>query len=140
MISKLKLTVASAVLAVGGLSGFALAKGQMGPRKAMVEKFDANKDGKLDDAEKAKLASAKQAMFAQKKAEKLAKFDANKDGSLDDAERLAMHDERVAKRFAMLDANKDGAITLDEMKAAKHGNGHRRGGHHRGGFRGGMTK
>lgn len=130
MTKKLKLLLASTALAVGGLSGFAFAKGHMGPRKAMIEKFDVNKDGKLDDAEKAKLRETRQAMFAQKKAEKLAKFDANKNGTLDDAERIAMHDERVAKRFAMLDANGDGAITLDEMKAAKpHG---KRGGHHRG--------
>jgi len=135
MISKLKLVVASAALMVGGLSGFALAKGHLGgPRKEMIEKFDANKDGKLDDAEKAKLLEARKA----KHVERLAKFDKNKDGSLDDAERQAMHDERIAERFAMLDANKDGAITLDEMKAAKPGKGHGRG--HRGGFRGGMTK
>jgi len=142
MITKLKLLVASTALMVGGLSGFALANGHMGggSRKAMIEKFDANKDGKLDDAERSKLKEAKQAMFAEKNAEKLAEFDANKDGKLDDTERTAMHEERVAKRFAMLDTNKDGAITLAEMKAAKpHGKGHGRG-HHRGGFRGGMTK
>ena len=133
MTKKLKLLIASTALAVGGLSGFAFAKGHMGPKKEMpkemIEKFDVNKDGKLDDAEKAKLREAKHALFAQRKAEKLAKFDANKDGTLDDAERVAMHDERVAKRFAMLDANKDGAITLDEMKAAKP---HGKRGHHRG--------
>jgi hypothetical protein len=130
MTKKLKLLIASTALAVGGLSGFAFAKGHMGPRKAMIEKFDINKDGELDDAEKAKLREAKHAMFAQKKAEKLAKFDANKDGTLDGAERTAMHDARVAARFAKLDANGDGAITLDEMKAAKpHG---KRGGHQRG--------
>jgi len=139
MITKFKLMIASTALAVGGLSGFALAKGHMGPRKEMIEKFDTNKDGKLDDAEKAKLHEAKQAMFAQKKAEKLAQFDANKDGKLDDGERQVMHEQRVAKRFAMLDSNKDGAITLDEMKAAKHGkHGRRGGGHHRGGMGGGF--
>lgn len=139
--TKLKLIVASTALALGGLSGFALAKGHMGPKKELVEKFDTNKDGKLDDAEKTKLREAKHAMFAQKKAEKLAQFDANKDGKLDDGERQVMHDERVAKRFAMLDANKDGAITLDEMKAAKPQGKHgRRGhGHHRG-FGGAKTK
>ena len=130
MKKKLSLLIASTAIAVGGLSGFALAKGHMGPRKEMIEKFDSNKDGKLDDAEKAKLREARQAMFAEKKAEKLARFDANKNGTLDDAERTAMHDQRVAARFAMLDANKDGAITLDEMKAAKpHGT---RGRHHGG--------
>jgi Ca2+-binding EF-hand superfamily protein len=129
MTKKLKLLIASTALAVGGLSGFAFAKGNMGPKKEMIEKFDVNKDGKLDDAEKAKLREAKHAMFAQKKAEKLAKFDANKDGTLDDAERVAMHDARVAARFARIDVNNDGAITLDEMKAAKP-QGKR--GHHRG--------
>jgi hypothetical protein len=94
MISKLKLVVATAVLAVGGLSGFALANGHMGGRKALVEKFDANKDGKLDDAEKAKLVEA----------------------------RKAMREERIAERFAEMDANKDGSVTLEEMKAAKHDN------------------
>ena len=138
MITKFKLMIASTALAVGGLSGFAFAKGHMGPRKELIEKFDANKDGKLDDAEKTKLRDAKQAMFAQRKAAKLAEFDANKDGKLDDGERQVMDDERVAKRFAMLDSNKDGAITLDEMKAAKRGkHGRRGGGHDRGGgFRG----
>jgi hypothetical protein len=122
---KLKLVIVTAALAIGGISGVALARGHHGGGgKAMVEKFDVNKDGKLDDAEKAQLKSA----FAAKKAEKLARFDANKDGQLDEAERQVMHEERVAKRFAMLDTNKDGAITLEEMKAAKpHGGmrGHR---------------
>lgn len=120
---KLKLVIVTAALAVGGISGVALARGHH-DGKAMVEKFDANKDGKLDDAEKAQLKAA----FAAKKAEKLARFDANKDGQLDETERQVMHEERVAKRFAMLDTNKDGAITLEEMKAAKpHGGmrGHR---------------
>jgi Ca2+-binding EF-hand superfamily protein len=132
MTKKLKLLIAPTALAVGGLSGFAFAKGHTGPRKAMIENFDVTQDGKLDDAEKAKLREARQALFAQKKAEKLAKFDTNKNGTLDDAERIAMHDERVAKRFAMLDANGDGAITLDEMKAAKPHGKRGRGGHHRG--------
>lgn len=120
---KLKLAIASAALCVGGLSAVALAQGgHHGGRKAMVEKFDANKDGKLDDAEKAQLKSA----FAAKRAERIAKFDANQDGQLDETERQAMHEQRAAKRFAMLDLNKDGAITLDEMKAAKpHHRGHR---------------
>jgi EF hand len=119
----LKLVIMTAALAVGGISGVALARGHGGGGKAMVEKphaersskFDANKDGKLDDAEKAQLKAA----FAAKKAERLARFDANKDGQLDETERTAMHEERVAKRFAMLDTNKDGAITLEEMKAEK---------------------
>ncbi|HLL21051.1 MAG TPA: hypothetical protein VK427_02920, partial [Kofleriaceae bacterium] len=101
------------------------------PRKHLVEKFDVDKDGKLDDAERTQLRAAKQAMFAQRKAEKLSQFDANKDGKLDGAERQVMHEQRVAARFARIDANKDGAITLEEMKAA---------GHHRRGFHGDVSK
>lgn len=134
MTKKLKLLIASTALAVGGLSGFAFAKGHMGPKKEMpkemIEKFDVNKDGKLDDAEKAKLREAKHALFAQRKAEKLARFDANKDGSLDKQERTVMRDQRIESRFAKLDANADGVVTLAEMKAAKtkgKGKGKRRG-------------
>jgi Ca2+-binding EF-hand superfamily protein len=141
---KLKLIVLTAALAIGGLTASAFARGgghhgQFGPRKASAEelaKFDANNDGKLDDAEKAKALEARKAMRAKKHADVLAKFDANKNGTLDDAEKAAMRDERITARFAMLDANKDGVVTLAEMKAAKplggkgkghknHGRGHR---------------
>ncbi|MBA3499489.1 MAG: EF-hand domain-containing protein [Myxococcota bacterium] len=105
--TKFKLLIGATALAVGGMSGFAFAKGHDGERS------------KLKDS------------FAQRKAEKLAKFDSNKDGRLDDAERTAMHDERVTARFAKLDLNKDGSITLAEMKAAKP-QGRRGHGRHRG--------
>ena len=81
---KLKLLVASTALMVGGLSGFALANGHMGggPRKAMIEKFDANKDGKLDDAERA-------AMHEERVAKRFAMLDTNKDGAITLAEMKA---------------------------------------------------
>lgn len=137
---KLKLALVTSTLVLGGLAGFAGAKGFHGgpDRAAMKEKFDTNKDGKLDDAEKAKLREAFGAMRAQRKAEVLAKFDANRNGTLDDAERTAMRDTRIAERFAKLDANADGKITLDEFKAGqrmgRHGRGHGPGmrGMHRG--------
>lgn len=105
MITKLKLMVGATALVLGGLSGFAFAKGH---------------------AEKAETRT-------ERKAAMLAKFDTNKDGKLDRAERQAKRDLRVEKRFAMLDANNDGVITLVEMKAAKHGRGHRKGFHGRDG-------
>lgn len=123
---KLKLALVTSALAIGGLAGFAGAKGfHGGDRAAMKEKFDSNKDGTLDAAEKAKMKEAFAARHAQRKAEVLAKFDANKDGQLDDAERTAMRDTRIAARFTKLDANADGKLTLDEFKAGQ-GTGHGR--------------
>lgn len=62
-------------------------------RKMMLEKFDANKDGQLDDAEKAAAKADFEAKRAEMKAafekKMLEKFDANKDGQLDDAEKAA---------------------------------------------------
>ena len=71
--------------------------GKPGPRpdfhKMMLEKFDANKDGQLDDAEKAAAKADFEAKRAEMKAafekKMLEKFDANKDGQLDDAEKAA---------------------------------------------------
>jgi len=118
---KLKIALVTSALAIGGLAGFAGAKGFHGgpDRAAMKEKFDTNKDGTLDDAEQAKAKEAFAAMRAQRKAEVLAKFDANKDGTLDDAERTALRDTRIAERFAKLDANGDGKLSLDEFKAGR---------------------
>ena len=52
-------------------------------REKLLEKFDTNHDGKLDDTEKA-------AMKEALKAKILAKFDTNHDGKLDDTEKAAM--------------------------------------------------
>lgn len=68
------------------------------PSKAALEKYDANKDGALDEAE---TKARKDDIVAKAKATKeanLAKYDLNKDGKLDDAEKAAMKaDADVAK-------------------------------------------
>lgn len=143
MMKKLKLTIATCALLVGGATGFAMAQGPGhggggGKRAAMKEKFDLNKDGTLDAGEKAKMKDAFIAKRAAKKAEVLAKFDANRNGTLDPAEKQAMHDARAAARFAKLDANGDGVISLAEFKAGKQG--HHRGKRGRGGGMGGGMK
>jgi EF hand len=134
MLTKFKLALATTVALIGGVAGFAAAEGRGGPdHQGMKEKFDANKDGKIDDAERGQMKDAMKAMHAQKKAEMLAKFDANKDGQLDDAEKDAMKAERAAIQFSHLDKDGDGKLSLEEFKAAKHHQGrHGR----RGGFRG----
>ncbi len=79
------------------------------PSKETLEKYDANKDGKLDDTEKA---AAKAGAAAKTKATKeanLAKYDANKDGKLDETEKAAMkadHDAAKATKKAERDAKK----------------------------------
>jgi hypothetical protein len=113
--------VASALLA--GAAGVAGAQGMAG-RGALKQKFDLNKDGVLDQAERAKLKQAKQAV---RKADAIAKFDANKDGSLDKGEKAVMRDQRASMRFGKLDTNHDGVLSLDEFKT-------RGGGHHRHGM------
>ena len=134
--TKLKWIVAASALCVAAAGGLALAKGHGDPARkpTMMQKFDANGDGALDTAERAKMKEAFAAHRAARKAARIARFDADQDGALSPAERAAMKDEFARERFAKLDANGDGALSLDEFKAGA--GGHHRGGRHRGGHRG----
>lgn len=130
-LSKKSLTVLT--LASLALGGAALAQGPgrggKGPMRAeMLEKFDTNKDGQLDDTER----TAMRAEREKKRQEMLAKFDANKDGKLDDTERQAAHAERMAERFKALDKDGNGVLSLEEFKAGHPGGRGGHGGH--GGF------
>ncbi len=110
-------------LVTAGAVGVASAKDDQdgpgrGDRKAeMLQKYDANKDGKLDDSEKATMRADRKAEFEAKKQEMLAKYDTNRDGKLDETERAAMRDDRAAARFAKLDTDHDGKLSLAEFKA-----------------------
>jgi hypothetical protein len=136
MLNKMKLVIATSIALVGGVAGLAAADRGGRDHGAMKEKFDLNKDGTLDDAERAKAKEAFGAMREAKKKEMLAKFDTNKNGTLEDAEKQAMHDARTQERFAALDTNRDGKLTIDEFKAGAHDRGHGQGrmghGKHRG--------
>ena len=92
-------------------------------RQRMLEKYDADKDGKLDEAEK------KAAHKAWKK-KALEKYDANKDGKLDEEEKKVMREAREArveqwmkqrvqststKIINKLDGNDDGKLNADEV-------------------------
>ncbi|MEO7730899.1 MAG: hypothetical protein ABIY55_08010 [Kofleriaceae bacterium] len=137
MLTKLKLALLISAPLVAGATSFAVAQGhsQDGParKQQMIEKFDLNHDGKLDDAERAQMKAAFEAKHAERKAETLARFDLNKDGTLDDSERTAMRDAKLSDRFKAMDANGDGKLSIDEFKAgaAKGGFHHGRHGHGR---------
>jgi len=87
-------------------------------RKHMKEKFDANKDGKLDENEKAEMKKA----WQDKKAKFVKKFDTNGDGQLDESEKAAAKQEHERKRAEIIqkfDQNGDGKLDGEERKAAK---------------------
>ena len=68
------------------------------PSKETLEKYDANKDGVLDDAEKAAAKAGAAAKAKETKEANLAKYDGNKDGKLDESEKAARKaDEDAAK-------------------------------------------
>ena len=66
----------------------------------VLEKYDKNKDGKLDDAERAELQKDREVARKERQAEMLKKYDKNGDGKLDDAERTAAREEYRKKQPA----------------------------------------
>lgn len=81
----------------------------------VLERFDANEDGKLDGTERA----AAKAHFEQKKAEIIEKFDADGSGKIDGDERKALGDYLRAERERMrMDINRDGQIDDKDVQAA----------------------
>ena len=132
MLTKMKIAIVLCASLVAGVAG-AQGMKHHGGRIKMIEKFDTNKDGKLDDKEKASLKAAFQAQHAAKKQEMLTKFDTNKDGKLDDAERSSARDVKLTERFKALDTDGNGQISINEFKAAKQMKQPRKGGmKHRG--------
>jgi Ca2+-binding EF-hand superfamily protein len=118
-----KMTAIAALVGSLGLGGaVALAQGddsgaREGMRAKMLEKYDTNHDGKLDDTERAAMRADFQAKRSERRQEMLARFDTNKDGKLDENERKVMKDTLAADRFKKLDTNGDGVLSLQEFQA-----------------------
>ncbi|HEY1558564.1 MAG TPA: hypothetical protein VGF94_27260 [Kofleriaceae bacterium] len=136
---KVVLAMCAALAGIGGIAAADdLGGGGAGMKAKLLQKYDANGDGKLDAQERAQMRADFKAKRTERKAERLAKYDANKDGKLEPSERKVMIDDRAAKQFAKLDANGDGQVSLAEFQAfkeahpmmrharwGKHGGGHR---------------
>jgi hypothetical protein len=114
-------------------SGIALADPGPGPhggrhamRQKLVERFDTNRNGQLEPAEKAEAERFLAARKAERQQKRIARFDTNRDGQLDTAEvaaadafRAQKKAERRQRRFDKLDQNKDGVISRDEFSAGR---------------------
>jgi Ca2+-binding EF-hand superfamily protein len=92
-------------ICMSGLVAFAADtdKKEKRSRKTLLEKYDTNKDGKLDKSER-------QAMHKDRQAEALKKYDKNGDGKLDESERKAARADRRKAEDANkpAEANKSG--------------------------------
>jgi hypothetical protein len=91
-------------------------------REKVLAKFDADKDGKLSDTEKAAAKAACKERFTEAKEQ----FDADQDGKLSETERAAARaafaarlKENHPKVFAKVDANGDGSLSQEECQAAR---------------------
>lgn len=129
-----KMTAIAALVASLGAGGaVALAQSDdggapQGMRAKILEKYDTNHDGKLDDTERAAMRADFKAKRESRRQEMLAHFDTNKDGKLDANERKVMKDTLAAERFKKLDTNGDGVVSLQEFQAGAESF------HHHGGF------
>jgi hypothetical protein len=135
---KMALALCAGLAGIGG--GLAAADNLGGGKikQELLQKYDANGDGKLDAQERATMRADFKAKRQERKAEMLAKYDVNKDGKLEPSERKVMVDDRAAKSFAKIDANGDGVVSLQEFQAfreahpmMRHARWGKRGGGHR---------
>jgi Ca2+-binding EF-hand superfamily protein len=109
----LRITITAALLAaspaLAAADGAATEQSCREQRRArMLEKLDTNKDGRVDENERA-------AARAERRARALARFDKDKDGRLDKKEREEMRYQLMLERFERLDKNHDGELSRDEL-------------------------
>lgn len=101
-------------------------RARKGPPKEIIEKFDKDGDGKLNDEERAAAKAEMKKRRAAAKAKMLERFDTDKDGKLSDEEKTAMKaaiaKERKEIRAAVLakfDKDGDGKLDADEREGVR---------------------
>ena len=99
------------------LLGARLAEGHGRHFEERAAAHDQNRDGVLDDAERAAMRKDFEARRAARHKEVLARFDKDGDGQLSTAEREAMMHARAVERFQSMDSDKNGQISLGELEA-----------------------
>lgn len=89
----------------------------------ILEQFDLNEDGVIDEEERQAAKEARRAARAERRAEHIAEFDTDGDGELSDEEKEAAREARRAalqakreEKFAEI-AGEDGNLDLDEFAA-----------------------
>jgi len=106
-------------------------KGGKGPLPAhVIEKFDTNGDGQLDDAEKSAAKAERKAKMAEMKEVK-ASYDVNGDGELSDSEKEAFKGFLAQKKIERFDEDGDGTLNAAEQakadEAVRHMKKHKKG-------------
>lgn len=117
---KIQMTTIAVALATSLIAYAEPPEGKEGKRKGpgrslpqeIVEKFDANKDGKLDKEER------KAAMEARK-AEMLKKYDKDGNGELSEEEKKAVAADRKAELIKRHDKDGNGELSDEEKKTAR---------------------
>ncbi len=93
-------------------------KGGKGPLPAhVIEKFDTNGDGKLDDTEKAAAKAERDSKKAEMKEVKDS-YDVDGDGQLNDSEKEAFKEFAEQRRIERFDEDGDGALNATEKAKA----------------------
>jgi len=121
------MTLSTAPLAAEGHEGKCPPRGEL--RAKLLERFDANQDGKLDEGERAAAKAAMQERKGERAAKILAKhpeLDTNGDGKISKEEAEAgrvAHQAKMKEKhpelFAKVDTNGDGTIDQSERQAAR---------------------
>ena len=94
----------------------------------IIEKFDKDGDGMLNEEEREAAKAARGDMEANRRKELLAKFDKDGDGKLSEDEKKAMREAMKKKMLEKFDKDGDGELSEEERAEARKHMPHRPGG------------
>lgn len=85
----------------------------------IIERFDKDGDGKLNEEEREAAKAARKEMMKNRRAEMLEKFDKDGDGELNEEERKAMREEMKKRMLEKFDKDGDGELSDEERAEAR---------------------